>query len=138
MAIPDMLFTVVATVAFRGFGEADRFLAWALDRLVGEMPTGAGDVTPISRGNLDGSVARRVRISDPDGAQFQLNFILLALPGLLALNAENTGQVPAVSGNDPRQSRTRIRAARSWPTVSARHCPRRFGGSPHLPPRAPA
>ena len=54
MAIPDMLFTVVATVAFRGFGEADRFLAWALDRLVGEMPTGAGDVTPISRGNWMG------------------------------------------------------------------------------------
>jgi hypothetical protein len=74
VAIPVRLFTVVATVAFRGFGARIAIflalifgflLSWALDRMVGVItaPTGAGGVTTHFRVNLDGSVARRVRIS---------------------------------------------------------------------------
>ena len=104
-----MIFTIVAAVAFRGFWSRIAIflalifgflLSWVLDVVVGEItaPTGAGDVTTHFRVNLDGvSDAPWFGLPTFSAPQFQLNFILLALPGVIALIAENTGHVKAVA-----------------------------------------
>ena len=109
VALLVMIFTIVAAVAFRGFWSRIAIflalifgflLSWVLDVVVGEItaPTGAGDVTTHFRVNLDGvSDAAWFRLPTFTAPQFRLNFILLALPGVIALIAENTGHVKAVA-----------------------------------------
>ena len=109
VALLVMIFTIVAAVAFRGFWSRIAIflalifgflLSWVLDVVVGEItaPTGAGDVTTHFRVNLDGvSDAAWFGLPTFTAPQFQLNFILLALPGVIALIAENTGHVKAVA-----------------------------------------
>ena len=109
VALTVMIFTIVAAVAFRGFWSRIAIflalifgflLSWVLDVVVGEItaPTGAGEVTTHFRVNLDGvSDAPWFGLPTFTAPQFQLNFILLALPGVIALIAENTGHVKAVA-----------------------------------------
>jgi xanthine/uracil permease len=103
------VFTIVATVAFRGFWSRIAIflalifgfvLSYALDKIAGEItaPTGAGDVTTHFRVDLSGvSDAAWFGFPTLHAPEFQLNFILLALPGVIALIAENTGHVRAVA-----------------------------------------
>src|ERR1700712_1830959 len=109
VAFTVMIFTIIATVAFRGFwSRIPIFLAlifgfvlsWVLDKVVGEItaPTGAGDVTTHFRVDLSGvSDAAWFGLPTLHAPSFQLNFVLLALPGVIALIAENTGHVRAVA-----------------------------------------
>ncbi len=109
VAIVVMLFTIVAAVAFRGFwSRIAVFLAlifgfvfsWVLDKTVGMItaPNGAGEVSTHYRVNLDGvSDAAWFGLPTFHAPNFHLNFILLALPGVIALIAENTGHVRAVA-----------------------------------------
>ncbi|MTD15805.1 nitrate reductase [Nakamurella sp. YIM 132087] len=109
VALVTMLFTIIAAVAFRGFwSRVAVFLAlifgyvlsWVLDRVAGPItaPDGAGVVSTHDRVNWSG-------VADADwfgfppthAPSFHLNFILLALPGVIALIAENTGHVRAVA-----------------------------------------
>jgi uracil-xanthine permease len=108
VAILTMCFTIVAAVAFRGFfARIAIFLAlifgfvlsWILDRTAGMItfPTTTGDTTPHYRVNLEGvATADWFGLPTLHAPSFQLNFILLALPGVIALIAENTGHVRAV------------------------------------------
>ncbi len=108
VAILTMSFTIIAAVAFRGFfARIAIFLAlvfgfvlsWVLDRTAGMItfPTGTGDTAPHYRVNLDGvATADWFGLPTFHAPSFQLNFILLALPGVIALIAENTGHVRAV------------------------------------------
>src|SRR6476619_2115926 len=109
VAFTVMVFTIVATVAFRGFWSRIAIflalifgfvLSYALDKIVGEItaPTGAGDVTTHFRVDLSGvSDAAWFGFPTLHAPEFQLNYILLALPGVIALIAENTGHVRAVA-----------------------------------------
>ncbi|GAA2016200.1 nitrate reductase [Nakamurella flavida] len=109
VAILTMLFTIVAAVGFRGFfSRIAIFLAlifgyvlsWVLDRTAGQIvfPTGAGDTAPHFRVDLDGVAgADWFGLPTFSAPEFHLNFILLALPGVIALIAENTGHVRAVA-----------------------------------------
>jgi len=109
VAIAVMLFTIVAAVAFRGFWSRIAIflalifgflLSWVLDKVVGMItsPNGAGEVSTHFRVNLDGvSDAAWFGLPTFHAPSFQLNFILLALPGVIALIAENTGHVRAVA-----------------------------------------
>src|SRR6185437_620971 len=75
-------------------------LSWVLDKTLGEItaPTGAGEVTTHFRVDLSGvSDAAWFGFPTLHAPEFQLNFILLALPGVIALIAENTGHVRAVA-----------------------------------------
>jgi len=109
VALTVMIFTIVATVAFRGFWSRIAIflalifgflLSWVLDKTVGEItaPTGAGEVTTHFRVDLSGvGDAAWFGLPTLHAPQFQLSFILLALPGVIALIAENTGHVRAVA-----------------------------------------
>ena len=109
VAFTVMVFTIVAAVAFRGFWSRIAIflalifgfvLSYVLDKIVGEItaPTGAGDVTTHFRVDLSGvSDAAWFGFPTLHAPEFQLNFILLALPGVIALIAENTGHVRAVA-----------------------------------------
>jgi uracil-xanthine permease len=109
VAFTVMVFTIVATVAFRGFWSRIAIflalifgfvLSYALDKIAGEItaPTGARDVTTHFRVDLSGvSDAAWFGFPTLHAPEFQLNFILLALPGVIALIAENTGHVRAVA-----------------------------------------
>jgi len=104
-----MLFTIIATVAFRGFWSRIAtplalifgfLLSWVLDKTLGEItaPTGDGEVTTHFRVDLSGvSDAAWFGLPTLDAPAFQLRFILLALPGVIALITENTGHVRAVA-----------------------------------------
>lgn len=109
VAILTMLFTIVAAVAFRGFWSRiavflalifGYLLSWLLDKTAGMItsPNGAGEVGTHYRVNLDGVAAADwfglPTLHSPD---FKVSFILLALPGVIALIAENTGHVRAVA-----------------------------------------
>ena len=60
--------------------------------------TGAGEVTTHFRVNWDGvSGAHWFGLPTFHSPEFHVNFILLALPGVIALIAENTGHVRAVA-----------------------------------------
>jgi xanthine/uracil permease len=109
VAIVVMLFTIVAAVAFRGFWSRiavflalifGYVLSWVLDKTIGMItaPNGAGEVSTHYRVNLDGvSDAAWFGLPTFHAPNFHLNFILLALPGVIALIAENTGHVRAVA-----------------------------------------
>jgi xanthine/uracil permease len=109
VAIITMLFAIVAAVAFRGFWSRiavflalifGYVLSFLLDRTAGMITskTGAGQVTTHFRIDWSGvSSAHWFGLPTFHAPQFHLNFILLALPGVIALIAENTGHVRAVA-----------------------------------------
>lgn len=109
VAFTVMAFTILAAVAFRGFfARIAVFLAlifgfvlsWVLDEVLGPITsaTGSGEVTTHLRVDLSGvQDAAWFGLPTLHAPQFQLQFILLALPGVIALIAENTGHVRAVS-----------------------------------------
>jgi uracil-xanthine permease len=109
VAFTVMTFTVVAAVAFRGFWSRiaiflalifGYLLSWLLDVLLGAItaPDGTGTVTTHMRVDLSGvSDAAWFGFPPLHAPEFQLNYILLALPGVIALIAENTGHVRAVA-----------------------------------------
>jgi uracil-xanthine permease len=109
VALTVMAFTILAAVAFRGFfSRIAVFLAlifgfvlsWVLDEVLGPITsaTASGEVTTHMRVDLSG-VPEAAWFGFPTlhAPQFQIQFILLALPGVIALIAENTGHVRAVS-----------------------------------------
>jgi uracil-xanthine permease len=109
VAFTVMVFTIVAAVAFRGFfSRIAVFLAlifgfvlsWALDGILGPItaPDGTGTVTTHLRVDLSGvQDAAWFGLPTLHAPEFQVQFILLALPGVIALIAENTGHVRAVA-----------------------------------------
>jgi len=123
VALLTMLVVMAMAVGFRGFlGRIAIFLglifgyvlSWIFDRVFGQITSfdaGAGEVTTHYRVNWDG-----VRASDwfglppettigPDGREIagwhlpdlKFTFILLVLPAVIALIAENAGHVKAVA-----------------------------------------
>ena len=115
VALVTMIFTIVAAVALRGFWSRiavflalifGYVLSWVLDKTVGRdhlvlthgQQRRRGRDHPLPgrlvgrRVGAIGSASRRFH-----APSFQLNFILLALPGVIALIAENTGHVRAVA-----------------------------------------
>jgi uracil-xanthine permease len=109
VAILTMLFAIVAAVAFRGFWSRiavflalifGYVLSFVLDRTAGVITskTGAGEVTTHFRIDWSGvSGAHWFGLPTFHSPEFHFNFILLALPGVIALIAENTGHVRAVA-----------------------------------------
>ncbi|MDQ2848023.1 MAG: uracil-xanthine permease family protein [Actinomycetota bacterium] len=114
IALLTAFFTIVASVAFRGFWSRIAIflalifgfaLSWIFDRLFGMITSfnpgansGAGGVTTHWRVNVGGVGSAHwfgfPTLHSPD---FKVSFILLALPGVIALIAENTGHVRAVA-----------------------------------------
>jgi uracil-xanthine permease len=123
VAILVMLFTIVCAVAFRGFvSRIAVFLAlvfgfvlsWVLDKTVGMITSplpGATDATEHFRTNFDAVGAASwfgfppETMTGADGREvagwhmpsFSVAAILLVLPAVIALIAENTGHVKAVA-----------------------------------------
>lgn len=141
VALITMLFTIIAAVAFRGFWSRiavflalvfGYLLSWLFDGLFGQItsPDGAGVVSTHYRVNLDGvAAADWFGLPTMHAPSFQLNFILLALPGVIALIAENTGHVRAVAEMtgedlDPYMGRALFGDGLGTTIASA------FGGSP--------
>jgi xanthine/uracil permease len=118
-------------------------LSWLADKLFGQitsvLPTSAGKAVPHDRINWD-SVSSAHWIGFPSGKladgvsvvhgpSFSLTFILLVLPGVIALIAENTGHVKAVAemtGRDLDPYMGRAIGADGLATAFASA----FGGSP--------
>src|SRR5699024_9789251 len=117
IAVLVMLFLVTGAVLFPGFWARiavflgllfGYLLSWLADSVFGKItsPDGTGEVTTHSRIDLSGlgdaawfGLPDRVLadgINAVHGPSFSLTFILLALPGVIALIAENTGHVRAV------------------------------------------
>ncbi|MBF6179259.1 uracil-xanthine permease family protein [Nocardia otitidiscaviarum] len=107
-ALLTMLFTGLAVVALRGFWARIAIflgllfgygLSWVLDRILGPITSaeGSGAVTEHWRLDLSG-VADAAWIGLPDfhAPAFELSAILVALPVVIALVAENVGHVKAV------------------------------------------
>ena len=110
VALATMAFTIIASIAFRGFWSRiaiflalifGYLLSWILDKTAGQIifPTGSGDRAPHYRVNLadQWNQADWFGLPQMHAPSFQVNFILLALPGVIALIAENTGHVRAVA-----------------------------------------
>jgi uracil-xanthine permease len=109
VALATMFFVFVVMVLFRGFigriaillGLIFGFaLSWVLDRTTGQITSlvaATGKVAPHDRVSFDGVTAAGwfglPRMHAPD---FKVSAILLALPVVIALIAENTGHVKAV------------------------------------------
>ena len=107
-----MAFVILATVVLRGFlsritvllGLVFGFvLSWVFDRLFGMTPTPQedGSVKDAFRVDLSG-VADAPWFGLPEfhTPEFHLSAILVALPAVIALIAENAGHVKAVQGDD--------------------------------------
>ena len=155
VALAVMVFTIVCAVAFRGFiGRIAVFLAlifgtvlsWVLDRTAGQINSvlgGATKATDHFRTNF-GAVKEAAWFGFPsqttiaaDGKEvvgwhtpsFSVTAILLVLPAVIALIAENTGHVKAVAemtGHDLDPYMGRAIAADGIGTVLATS----VGGSP--------
>ncbi|MGI8418902.1 MAG: uracil-xanthine permease family protein, partial [Nakamurella sp.] len=114
IALLTAFFTIVASVAFRGFWSRIAIflalifgfaLSWVFDRLFGMITSfnpgannGAGGVTTHWRVNVGGvGSAHWFGLPTLHSPDFKVSFILLALPGVIALIAENTGHVRAVA-----------------------------------------
>ena len=109
VAIITMLFTIIAAVAFRGFWSRvavflalifGYLLSFVLDKTVGMITakTGSGEVTTHFRVDWSGvGKADWFGLPTLHAPDFKVSFILLALPGVIALIAENTGHVRAVA-----------------------------------------
>jgi uracil-xanthine permease len=123
VALLVMTFTIVCAVAFKGFiGRIAVFLAlifgyvlsWLFDRVFGQITAfdaGAGKITDHFRVSFDQVSSASwfgfppVSTTGPDGKEivgihapsFSIAAILLVLPAVIALIAENTGHVKAVA-----------------------------------------
>ncbi|MFG3436371.1 uracil-xanthine permease family protein [Nonomuraea sp. NPDC047897] len=109
MALVTMLVTFVVVVAFKGFvGRVGILvglvvgyvLSWAADRVLGQVPAysdGALNIPAHFRVDL-GKVADAPWVGLPDFhlPDFRASAVLLVLPALIALIAENIGHVKAV------------------------------------------
>ncbi|MDF2705681.1 MAG: nitrate reductase [Nonomuraea muscovyensis] len=109
MALVTMLVTFVVVVAFKGFvgrigillGLVVGFvLSWGADRVFGQVPAyndGTLNIAPHYRVDL-GKVADAPWVGLPDFhlPDFRMSAVLLVLPALIALIAENIGHVKAV------------------------------------------
>jgi len=108
-ALLTMLFTGFALVVLRGFWSRIAIflglvfgyvLSWVLDRIFGRIHSadGSGQVTRHWRLDLSGvSHAHWFGLPHFHGPSFSGSAVLLALPVVIALIAENTGHVKAVS-----------------------------------------
>jgi uracil-xanthine permease len=120
IALATMAFVILVAVGVRGFlGRIAIFLgllfgyllSWFADSVFGKLTskTGAGDVTTHNRIDWTGVKAadwigfpphthtvNGTEIVGYHGPSFSLTFILLVLPAVIALIAENTGHVKAV------------------------------------------
>ncbi|MBF9068909.1 uracil-xanthine permease family protein [Streptacidiphilus fuscans] len=109
VALATMCATGFALVALRGFWSRIAIflglvfgyaLSWVLDRTLGKIhsPDGSGKVTDHWRLDLSGvGHARWVGLPHFHGPTFSASAIVVALPVVIALIAENTGHVKAVS-----------------------------------------
>jgi uracil-xanthine permease len=122
VALLTMLFVIVVSLATRGFiSRIAVFLAlvfgyvlsWLWDRIGGQITSfdaAAGKVTTHNRVNWGGvdsaswfgfppgtSIVDGKEVPGYHAPSFQLTFILLVLPAVIALIAENTGHVKAVA-----------------------------------------
>ncbi|MFG3290890.1 uracil-xanthine permease family protein [Streptomyces sp. NPDC048179] len=107
-ALLVMLFTALAVVCLRGFWSRIAIflglvfgyvLSWALDRIFGKIHSmsPSGQVTDHWRLDLSGvGKADWIGLPSFHGPSFQWSAILVALPVVIALVAENTGHVKAV------------------------------------------
>jgi len=155
VALLVMVFAIVCAVAFKGFiGRIAIFLSlvfgfllsWVFDRLFGQITSfdpGAGEVTERFRVNL-GAVSDAAWFGFPektmvaaDGMEvagwhtptFSMAAVVLVLPAVIALIAENTGHVKAVAemtGDDLDPVMGRAIAADGFGTMLASS----VGGSP--------
>jgi uracil-xanthine permease len=109
VALATMCFVFVVMVLFRGFigriaillGLVFGFaLSWVLDKTAGEITSfiaATGKVGPHDRVSFDPiSSASWFGFPDTHAPDFKTSAILLALPAVIALIAENTGHVKAV------------------------------------------
>ncbi|MDC5699354.1 uracil-xanthine permease family protein [Intrasporangium calvum] len=123
VALATMLFTIVCAVAFKGFISRiavflalifGTLLSWVLDRTVGQITSvlgGATEATTHFRTNFDAVSAASwfgfppETMMGADGKEvagwhmpsFSMAAILLVIPAVIALVAENTGHVKAVA-----------------------------------------
>src|SRR5690606_17465889 len=120
VALTVMIALIVGSVVLRGFlGRVAIFLAllfgyvlsWVLDRISGPITSydaGADAVTEHFRVNWDGVVSapwfglppftdEAAGVVGIHAPSFSLTFIVLVLPGVIALIAENAGHVKAVA-----------------------------------------
>ncbi|SEL20659.1 uracil-xanthine permease family protein [Streptacidiphilus jiangxiensis] len=108
-ALATMLATGLFLVALRGFASRIAIflglafgyaLSWSLDRILGKIHSadGSGKVTDHWRLDLSGvRPAKWIGFPDLHAPHFSGSAILVALPVVIALVAENTGHVKAVS-----------------------------------------
>lgn len=109
IALLTMAFTLVAMVVMRGFwSRIAVFLglvfgyaaSWVFDRVFGEINsvTGSGEVTDHNRVDFSGvGAADWFGLPTLHAPDFKLSAVLLALPVVIALIAENAGHVKAVA-----------------------------------------
>jgi uracil-xanthine permease len=110
VALITMIFTILASVALRGFWARiaiflalifGYLLSWILDATAGQITSfsaGVGKVTTHFRVDWTNvNSADWIGLPSFHSPSFNVNFILLALPGVIALIAENTGHVRAVA-----------------------------------------
>ncbi|CAN5148886.1 solute carrier family 23 protein [soil metagenome] len=111
VALVTMTFVIVASLLLRGFwARISIFLAlifgyllsYLLDLTLGDItsvtPVSAGEAVPHSRTNFEGvSAADWIGLPTFHAPEFQVSFILLVLPAVIALLAENAGHVKAVA-----------------------------------------
>jgi uracil-xanthine permease len=109
VALVTMIFTILAAVALRGFWSRiavflalifGYLLSFVLDKVLGQITsaTATGDVTTHFRVDWTNvSQADWIGLPSFHSPSFSTSFILLALPGVIALIAENTGHVRAVA-----------------------------------------
>lgn len=108
MALTTMFAVFLMTVLLRGFWSRIAILlglvfgfvlSWIMDKTAGDIPTFDANNQPIEgpRVNFDG-VTDAAWFGFPDfhGPEFKWSAIILVLPAIIALIAENTGHVKAV------------------------------------------
>ncbi len=110
VALATMTFVIVGSLVLPGFwSRISVFLAlifgfalsWVLDQTVGEITSilpGGTEPVPHLRTNFDGvTSANWIGLPDFHGPSFEVSFVLLVLPAVIALLAENAGHVKAVA-----------------------------------------
>lgn len=109
IALITMCAVILMTVLLRGFWARIAVLlglvlgyalSWVFDRAFGEItaPNGSGEVTTHYRVDLSGlGEAPWIGLPDFHAPTFETSAILLALPAVIALIAENAGHVKAVA-----------------------------------------
>ncbi|MBA2552618.1 MAG: nitrate reductase [Geodermatophilaceae bacterium] len=110
VALATMTFVIVGSLVLPGFwSRISVFLAlifgfalsWILDKTTGEITSilpGGTEEVPHLRTNFDGVTgANWIGLPDFHGPSFKVSFVLLVLPAVIALLAENAGHVKAVA-----------------------------------------